>query len=140
MTKKQERSCNFILVVDDQEGIRQLLFEILTAEGFVVRLAANGIEALNSVEQCEPDIIIIDMKMPGISGLEVVKELKGKGYKGYFILMTAYGELEIVNEAVKLGVEHQINKPFDIDDLLQLIRSICSNEFGGEKPPSAHQL
>ncbi|NLO90214.1 MAG: response regulator [Clostridia bacterium] len=129
-----------MLVVDDQEGIRQLLFEILTAEGFVVQLAANGIEALNSIEQYEPDIIIVDMKMPGISGLEVIKELKGKGYKGCIILMTAYGELEIVNEAEKLGVKYQINKPFDIDDLLQLIRSISNNELGGEKPTNTYHL
>ncbi|KUK11149.1 MAG: Response regulator receiver protein [Clostridia bacterium 41_269] len=126
------RSSISILVVDDQEGIRQLLSELLTAEGFDVRLASNGMEALNSVEEkCDPNIIIIDMKMPGISGLDVVKELKGRGYKGIFILMTAYGELEIVDEAIKLGVEYHINKPFDIDDLLQLIRNVCRNSFDG---------
>jgi len=132
-----------ILVVDDQDGIRKLLYEVLQGEGFGVRLAANGKEALSAVEKYNPDVILIDMKMPGMSGIDVLRELKkNKDYKGEYVLMTAYGELEIVNEASKLGVKYQINKPFDIDELLDLIYKICfgNNTGGDETHNEANQL
>jgi len=132
-----------ILVVDDQDGIRQLLYEVLQGEGFGVRLAANGKEALSAVEKYNPDVILIDMKMPGMSGIDVLRELKkNEDYEGKYVLMTAYGELEIVNEASKLGVKYQINKPFDIEELLELIYRVCfgNNTDGDETHNEAHQL
>lgn len=110
-----------VLVVDDQDGIRQLLYEILISEGFKVKTASNGYKALELLETSPPVILIIDMKMPGMSGLEVLKKIKEEGYKCLPILMTAYGELEIVKDAAALGVSHFINKPFDIDQFRQLI-------------------
>ncbi|NLJ99696.1 MAG: response regulator [Clostridia bacterium] len=122
-----------VLVVDDQGGIRQLLQEILRSEDYDVKLASNGYEALGVIEGFNPHIIVIDMKMPGMNGLEVIREIKSRDIgHGVFIMMTAYGELEIVNEAASLGVKYYINKPFDIGDLLNLIKKIHSPD-GSEK-------
>jgi two-component system response regulator (stage 0 sporulation protein F) len=113
-----------ILVVDDQEGVRQLIYEILDREGLQVITAANGYEALELLETIFPVLLLIDMKMPGISGLDVLKEIRNRGYSCLPIMMTAYGELEIIKEAAQLGVIHFINKPFDIDEFSQLIKKV----------------
>jgi len=121
-----------ILVVDDQDGVRQLLYEVLQSEGYTVRLASNGCQALKIIEEFNPQVILIDMKMPGMSGLDVLKELDRIKYQGIYVMMTAYGELEIVNEASQLGVKHFINKPFDIDELREIIEKAFSAEGKGK--------
>ena len=103
-----------ILVVDDQLGIRKLLEEVLTEQGYEVRLAANGLEALARVEESMPELIFMDMKMPGMDGIEALREFKKIGVSEKVIMMTAYGELELVNEAKALGALDYITKPFDI--------------------------
>lgn len=108
MTKKQ------ILVVDDQIGIRKLLEEVLSEQGYDVKLASNGIEALASVGESRPGLVFMDMKMPGMDGIEALRELKKIGLSEKVIMMTAYGELELVNEAKELGAMDYITKPFDI--------------------------
>ncbi|MHB1420614.1 MAG: response regulator, partial [Bacillota bacterium] len=73
-----------------------------------------------------PAVMVMDMKMPGMNGLEVLEELKRIPYNGPVIMMTAYGELEIVNQAKKLGVSHYITKPFDIDEMRSLVEQVLS--------------
>ena len=113
-----------ILVVDDQEGVCQLLQELLVSEGFCVDTARNGYEALDKFRKAPPGILIIDMKMPGMSGIEVLTALQDIEHDCLLIMMTAYGELEIIKEAGALGVSHFITKPFDIDELRRLIRDL----------------
>ena len=113
-----------VLVVDDQEGVRQLLMEVLRSEGFNVTSASNGYEAMDALEEVSPDLILVDMKMPGMNGLDVLREIKSREISCLPIMMTAYGELEIANEAMGLGVKNFINKPFDIDDLRKVVRDV----------------
>lgn len=117
-----------ILVVDDQDGVRQLLLEILRGEGFEVSSASNGYEALEELERGCPDLILVDIKMPRMNGLDLLREIKTRGYPCLPVMMTAYGELEIANEAMELGVRHFINKPFDIDDFRRAIREVLKNK------------
>lgn len=121
-----------ILVVDDQDGVRQLLQEILMNEGFEVATACNGYQALELINSEFPDILLIDMKMPGMSGLDVLKALQDREHKCLSIMMTAYGELEIIKEAKHLGASRFINKPFDIDELRRLIRQVAKPAEGSE--------
>lgn len=111
-----------ILVVDDQMGVRRLLFEAFQEEGYKVDMAANGPDALEKINQVRPDIVLMDMKMPGMSGLEVLREVKKQDKDLKIILMTAYGELEIVAEAMALGVTEYVTKPFDINEVRELVR------------------
>lgn len=113
-----------VLVVDDQEGVRQLLMEVLRSEGFNVTSASNGYEAMDALEDVSPDLILVDMKMPGMNGLDVLREIKSREISCLPIMMTAYGELEIANEAMGLGVKYFINKPFDIDDLRKVVKDV----------------
>jgi len=118
-----------ILVVDDQDGVRRLLVETFRDQGFSVDLAANGYEALEKLNDKAPDLILLDMKMPGMNGLEVLRQIKQRYPDQAVIMMTAYGELEIVNEAINLGVKECITKPFDINQLRELASSIIAGTY-----------
>ncbi len=111
-----------MLVVDDQMGVRRLLFEAFSEEGYIVELAGSGQEALEKVRKMPPDIVLMDMKMPGMNGLEALREIKKFDNTVPVVMMTAYGELEIVAEAMKLGVKEYVTKPFDINELRGLVK------------------
>ncbi|WP_432363650.1 response regulator [Sporosarcina sp. UB5] len=113
-----------LLIVDDQAGIRLLLNEVFTKEGFEARLAANGAEALQSVREKEPDCILLDMKMPGINGVEVLKRLKKDWPHIPVIMMTAYGEFELPIEAIENGAEKYFTKPFNIYEVRDAVNDI----------------
>lgn len=110
-----------IMVIDDQPGIRRLLAEVLQEDGYNVAIAANGYDALNKVKEITPQLILMDMKMPGMDGLETFRELKKAGKAERVIMMTAYGELELVKEALNLGAYKYITKPFDINIIKKIV-------------------
>ncbi len=116
-----------LLIVDDQTGIRLLLDEVFRLEGFVTRLAANGMEALQSVEDEVPGCILLDMKMPGIDGIEVLKRLKSRWPEIPVIMMTAYGEIEMTEDAVKIGALKYFTKPFDIYEVRDAVNALFEN-------------
>ena len=111
-----------VLIVDDQFGIRVLLYEVFNKEGYTTYQAANGKEALNIVQQVPPDIVLLDMKIPGMDGLEILKRIKKIDREIKVIMMTAYGELDMINEATKHGAITHITKPFDIDHMRAIVR------------------
>ncbi|RIV17536.1 response regulator [Alicyclobacillaceae bacterium I2511] len=105
-----------ILVVDDQFGIRILLQEVLTQEGYQVLLAPNGQEALAAVR-----VVLLDMKIPGMDGIEILRAMRKIVPDVRVVMMTAYGELDLIEEAKALGALAHFTKPFDIDELRQAI-------------------
>lgn len=113
-----------LLIVDDQPGVRRLLYEAFTDEGYRVRMAAGGQEALKMAAQEIPDIILLDIRMPGMNGLETLKELRKTDPDMPVLLMTAYGELEVVEAAKKLGVRHYMVKPFDLHEVRLLVKAL----------------
>ena len=119
-----------ILVIDDQPGIRRLLTEVLQDEGYRVITAANGYEGIQAAQNSNPNVILMDMKMPGMDGITALKELKRQGQGDQVIMMTAYGELDMVNEAREIGMCDYITKPFDIMALCQIIHDNIGTTFG----------
>ncbi len=115
-----------ILVVDDQPGIRRLLMEVLTEEGYSVSTAANGYEGMQKAKELNPALILMDMKMPGMDGIETLRELKCLNQAEKVIMMTAYGELGLVNIAKDLGAYAYVTKPFDIIELCTMIGQVIS--------------
>lgn len=111
-----------ILVIDDQPGIRRLLMEVLAEQGFLVTTAANGYEGVQKAKEINPALVLMDMKMPGMDGIEALRELRRLGQGAKVIMMTAYGELDLVNEARELGAAAYITKPFDIVSLCQMVK------------------
>ncbi|WDM22231.1 response regulator [Paenibacillus polymyxa] len=106
-----------VLIVDDQNGIRILLMEVFRSEGYETFQAANGKIALEIVEKERPDLVLLDMKIPGMDGLEILKHLKTMNPDIKVIMMTAYGELDMIKEATELGAIMHFTKPFDIDEM-----------------------
>lgn len=117
----------YLLIVDDHDGVRRLLFEIFSNEGYNIELAASGAEALRKVRFRIPALILLDARMPGMSGLETLHELKKLIPCVPVILVTAYTEMNILREAKNRGlVKYEMKKPFDLDEVRNLVRTILA--------------
>jgi two-component system response regulator (stage 0 sporulation protein F) len=119
-----------VLIVDDQNGIRVLLVEVFSNEGYNTFQAPNGKLALEIVRKESPDIVLLDMKIPGMDGLDILKHIKQIDTSIKVIMMTAYGELDMIKEATDLGALTHFTKPFDIDDL----RMAVNKELRSDSP------
>ncbi|MEJ5347308.1 MAG: sigma-54 dependent transcriptional regulator [Desulfosoma sp.] len=110
-----------ILIVDDDPQLRQSFGKILRAEGHEVRMAGSGEAGLAAVKERVPDLVVLDVRLPGMSGLETFKAMKAVDPKLPVIVMTAYGTTETAIEATKMGAFDYVLKPFDIPALLDLV-------------------
>ncbi|KXZ17039.1 two-component system response regulator [Bacillus nakamurai] len=111
-----------ILIVDDQYGIRILLNEVFNKEGYQTFQAANGIQALDIVAKERPDLVLLDMKIPGMDGIEILRRMKMIDDSIRVIIMTAYGELDMIQESKELGALTHFAKPFDIDEIREAVK------------------
>lgn len=103
-----------ILIVDDQQGIRMLLNEVFKKEGFTTYLAANGFDAIKIAQENALDCVLLDMKIPGMDGLEILARLKEDHPELPVMMMTAYVEQHMMDRANELGVVKYFTKPFNI--------------------------
>ena len=101
-----------ILVVDDESMMRNLLKKILSRDGYQVVLAESGDDALNTLATEKIDLVISDLKMPGLDGFELLKVVKEEYPDIAIIMMTAYGDTYTVKDALLLGADEYITKPF----------------------------
>ena len=122
-----EKKKAIMLVIDDQPGIRFLLEEVLTDNGYEVHTAMNGYEGVEKAVVLHPGLILMDMKMPGMDGIETLQALKQHGQGDRVIIMTAYGETEMVNQAREIGALAYLTKPFDILALCRLVNEYLPN-------------
>ncbi|MCG5244002.1 acetoacetate metabolism transcriptional regulator AtoC [Azospirillum doebereinerae] len=109
------------LVVDDDEAIRQMLAAVLSREGFAVTTAADGVEAVAAFAAQRPALVLMDIRMPRMTGLQALAEMRKIDRATAVILMTAYAEVETAVQAIKDGAFDYIIKPFDIAELLLLV-------------------
>jgi DNA-binding NtrC family response regulator len=113
-----------ILIVDDHREIRSILEEYLREEGYQADGAGDGQEAL-AMQESEPfDLIITDLNMPGMTGIELIKEITKGDYATEFIIITGYASLDTAIEAVKAGAFDYIVKPFRIEELKVVIKNV----------------
>lgn len=117
-----------ILIVDDQKGVRRLLEELFKKEGWDVNVAADGKEAIDKVAEILPDIILMDVKMPNMNGLEASQIILETYGRIPIIMMTAYGEIEVVKKALDAGVKKCITKPFDIMVLRDTVNNLITEQ------------
>ena len=107
-----------ILIVDDEPSIVQSLKGLLSDEGFEVMTAPNGYEALKTIERESPDLVLLDIWMPGIDGIETLKEIKANNPFIQVIVITGHGNVETAVKATKLGAFDLIEKPLSIDKVI----------------------
>lgn len=114
-----------ILVVDDEDIIREgikCLFDY-EALGFTIcGEAATGEQALSGILELQPDVVLMDIRMPGMSGLEVTKRVRQAGFTGKIVIVSSYTDFSYAREAMRQGVQHYITKPIDEDELEQVLR------------------
>lgn len=101
-----------ILVVDDELMMRKLMEKILVKDGYQVVTAENGDEAIRIMDEQEVNLVVSDMQMPGMNGFDLLKQIKAKYPKIGVIIMTAYGDTYTVKDALLLGADEYITKPF----------------------------
>jgi DNA-binding NtrC family response regulator len=122
-----------ILVIDDEAGIRESLELLLTLEGYSVRMAADGEEGLRILEQDNFDLMLLDLALPGQSGIELLPQIKERHPDLPVIMITAYGTVDNVVEAVRAGAENFVQKPWDNEKLLADIRSAVARHRAEEE-------
>jgi nitrogen regulation protein NR(I) len=110
-----------VLIVDDDHQLRMSFERLLAAEGYATRTASSGEAGITAVREAVPDVVVMDVRMPGISGLEAYAAMREIEPRLPVIIMTAYGTTDIAIEATKMGAFDYILKPFDIPDVLTLI-------------------
>ncbi len=117
-----------ILVVDDEPGMRSLLSKVLSKEGCFVTSCATGEDALECVAGDEFDLAVLDIEMPGMNGIELLKRLKEKAPTLNFVMITAYGSLQSAVEAMRLGAYDYLTKPFEVEEIKLVVAKALEHE------------
>src|SRR5271165_5016992 len=122
-----------ILVIDDEAGIRESLEVLLTLEGYGVRTAIDGEQGMRILEVENFDLILLDLALPGQSGLELLPQIKERQPETPVIMITAYGTVDNVVEAIRAGAENFVQKPWDNEKLMADIRSAVARHRAEEE-------
>lgn len=123
-----------ILVVDDEENVSRLLVKVLAKEGYTTYAASDGFEALKVLDEHAVDMVITDIRMPDMSGIELLKRVKEMDASIKVVMMTAFATLETAIEALKMGARDYITKPFNLDDVLRSVA--CLLESSEDSDPA----
>src|SRR6185295_11980789 len=113
-------------VVDDEVNARTALAELLRDEGFDVEMAADAFKALGKYEVFAPHVVVTDLKMPGMDGIELVKKIRAAEDPAAVIVMTAYGDVGTAVAAMRAGAADYLTKPIDLDELLVVLAKVLS--------------
>jgi two-component system response regulator AtoC len=117
-----------VLVVDDEENLRLVLKTLLRRNGYEVESAATGEEALALVDSFGPDVVLTDVRMPKMGGLDLLAAMKSKGNDATVIVMSAYGNMDLAIEAMKAGAYDYVQKPFKHDEVVLALRKAEERE------------
>jgi two-component system, response regulator, stage 0 sporulation protein F len=122
-----------ILIVDDEQSVREVLSEYFTEQGYAVESAGDGEEALAIVQRSLPDLVLLDVRMPGIDGVETLRRLRGIAPDLAVIMVTANEDVGLARDTLKLGALDYVAKPFDFVYLERAIMaSLARADSGGD--------
>ena len=116
-----------ILVVDDEASVCDLLKDFLTLKGYEVLTASDGYTAINKIKEVCPYLVLLDIVMPGISGMEVLKEIKKLSPKTGVIMITAVPDQEIITESIDLGASDYVTKPMNLNHVENVVMLAINN-------------
>lgn len=122
-----------VLIAEDEEGLRTTIAAWLGDEGFVVEQASNGLDAIKLVQSQDFDIALLDIRMPGVNGLEVLRFIKKNSSLTDIVMMTAMSDVSMAVEAMKLGAKEYLSKPIDLDQLVPQLRSLVRKRDAEER-------
>lgn len=118
-----------ILVIDDEEIVQVSCKRTLVPEGYAVDVAASGKEGLELFEKSKYDLVLIDLKMPGMDGIEVLINIKRQRPEQNVMIMTGYDTIEHIVESILSGAAHYLEKPFTPDTLIERIKEVLGQEM-----------
>ena len=117
-----------VLLADDEDTLRKNLAQVLQEEGFDVIACADGSAALRALKSASVDAVITDLRMPGISGIELIDHVRRLAPNAAIIVITAYGEVETAVQALKKGARDYICKPLNFDELIFRLKRLLDHE------------
>lgn len=124
------------LIVDDDDVFHNRLRRAFELRGWEAHVAASGKEALIRARETGPDLAIVDLRMPGESGLDVIKSLRDLDATISIIVLTGYGSIATTLEAVRCGADYYLSKPVDVDQILTTYEAVRLSTFGDTRPPT----
>jgi DNA-binding response OmpR family regulator len=119
-----------ILVVEDDAHIRFGLTELLTSENFEVETCSRGDQALAAIEKAHPRLIVLDVMLPGLSGYEICKQLRARGYRGLILMLTAKGQEMDKVIGLELGADDYVTKPFGLREFTARVHALLRRSPG----------
>ena len=127
--KNQTEKTKTILVVDDKETVRLMLSKTLQSEGYSVVSAGDAESGWKEYKRVKPDLVLTDLKLPGMDGIDLLTRVRQEDSTTPVIIMTAYGTIETEVEALKLGADYFLCKPFDCEILCALFEKFLSGNL-----------
>lgn len=115
-----------ILIVDDEDDLRELLSQVLHTQGYEVQSAINGEEAIALLTHQSFDLALLDIQMPKINGIQVLRHIRENSPSTKAIMLTGYADLKNAMEASEFGAQDFISKPYKLDDVLSTIRRVLN--------------
>jgi two-component system response regulator (stage 0 sporulation protein F) len=125
-----------ILVVDDEQSVAEVLSEYFSGQGYTVKTASNGVEALSTLLEYRPALVLLDVRMPGLDGVEVLRRIRAADQSVAVIMVTANEDVELARETLKIGAFDYVAKPFDFNYLDQAVTLGLIQSGGGPSAPS----
>lgn len=122
-----------ILVIDDELELLSLMKEVLEARGYQALCAINGADGIRLNEQEQPDLIVLDLRMPVMDGIETLRRIREHDPDVRVVILTAYGSPDTIREAADLNVSEYLSKPFDNKELIHIIGAALERKTGDEK-------
>ena len=118
-----------ILIVDDEEGLREALVRLLEEEGYAVLAAENGEQALEILQHAHIDLVLTEMRMPGMDGIELLKKIHERHGDLGVIILTGYGQIETYIEAMNFGALAYVSKPFKVSELKFIVNKVLNESI-----------
>src|SRR5688572_10418578 len=116
-----------VLVVDDEVNARNALAELLREEGYEVETAADAFKALGKYAETTPQVVLTDLKMPGMDGIELVRRIKAMPDPAVVVVMTAFGAVQSAVDAMRAGAAEYLTKPINFDELLLVLDRVLEH-------------
>jgi DNA-binding NtrC family response regulator len=119
---------DLIMIIDDDPGVKLAFEKVLTGEDFLIATSSNSERLVDLIGSKKPRVVILDMKMPGFSGADLLRRIKKLNRKLPVIIMTAYSNMFTEKDALMLGADAYLKKPFEISTMLSKLRSLVNEQ------------
>ncbi len=125
-----------VLIIDDDDVFRGRLSRAFRGRGWIAFEAANADQALIQAAEHSPDLLLVDLRMPGREGLDLIPDLRARDSDAVIIVLTGYGSIATTVAATRLGADHYLSKPADVDQILSIFDAVSSGTSDAEPVPS----